>query len=74
MDAEETPAFSDVTEEKVDQWLSAPDPKVMTAAATVGYIERGDFDPYLEMILAAAHNRKRALRGVRGFPRGDRRQ
>lgn len=28
-------------------------------------IERGLFDAYLESILAAAHTRKRALRGVR---------
>lgn len=31
-------------------------------------IEYGNYDSYLEAILSAAHNRKRALRGVRGFP------
>lgn len=61
-----------VTEDDVDHWMAAPNPIALTAAAAVGHIERGDFDPYLEMILAAAHNRKRALRNVRGFPRYDR--
>ena len=31
-------------------------------------IEHGELDSWLEAILAAGHNRKRALRGVRGFP------
>lgn len=30
-------------------------------------IASGMYDPYLEAILAVGHNRKRALRGVRGF-------
>lgn len=30
-------------------------------------INRGDADPYLEVLLAVAHDRKRALRNVRGF-------
>ena len=37
-------------------------------------IEGGSYDSLLEAILSAAHNRKRALRGVRGFPRMERRQ
>lgn len=36
-------------------------------------IELGMHDSILEAILNAAHNRKRALRGVRGFPRMERR-
>lgn len=35
--------------------------------ALVLQIKDGEFDPYLEIMLNAAHNRKRALRGVRGF-------
>lgn len=42
------------------------------------WINQGDFDTVLEAILASAHNRKRTLRNVRGFPdlerRMDRRQ
>lgn len=30
-------------------------------------IRSGNADPYLEAILSVCHNRKRALRGVRGF-------
>lgn len=37
-----------------------------------GNIRAGVFDPYLEMILAAAHNRKRTLRSVPGFTNGGR--
>lgn len=40
------------------------------------FIVRGDYDPYLELLLNAAHNRKRALRGAPGFfrsPGGDHR-
>lgn len=48
-----------------------PNPVTLTAAAAITQIDRGDFDPYLEWILTAAHNRKLALRGVRGFPRLD---
>ena len=33
----------------------------------LGAITRGDVDIYLEAILALAHERKRALRGVRTF-------
>jgi hypothetical protein len=68
-DAEVPPV---ITEEAMDDWWNAPNPVTLTAAAAVGHIYRGDFDPYLEMILAAAHQRKLALRGVRGFPRLDR--
>lgn len=32
-------------------------------------ITAGNADPYLEAILAITHNRKRTLRGVRGFGR-----
>lgn len=32
-------------------------------------ITAGKADPYLEAVLAVAHNRKRALRGTRGFNR-----
>lgn len=39
-----------------------------SALAIVRNIEEGKADPYLEAILSAAHNRKRALRGVRLFP------
>lgn len=42
-----------------------------TAAVTdfIEGIENGEYDPYLEAILSAGHNRKRTLRGVRLFPR-----
>lgn len=36
-------------------------------------IEAGLLDPYIEAILAAGHDRKRARRGVLGFPRTARR-
>lgn len=32
-------------------------------------IERGDYDQYLEAVLATGHNRKRAKHGVAGFGR-----
>jgi hypothetical protein len=35
----------------------------------VGSIEDGEMDRFLELILSAAHDRKRARRGVAGFPR-----
>lgn len=35
--------------------------------AILDAITRGNADPYLEAILAITHNRKRALRGTRGF-------
>lgn len=35
--------------------------------ALLGNIEHGAADPYLEVILAVAHNRKRALRNTPGF-------
>ncbi len=38
----------------------------------VGSIEDGELDTYLELILSAAHDRKRARRGVAGFGRGER--
>lgn len=34
-------------------------------------VEDGAYDDYLELILAVGHNRKRALRHVRGFVRSD---
>jgi hypothetical protein len=46
-------------------------PITLTAAAALGHINRGDFDPYIELLLSALHQRKLALRGVRGFPRLD---
>ena len=36
--------------------------------AILDAITAGRADPFLEAILAVTHNRKRALRGVRGFP------
>lgn len=35
----------------------------------VGQIEDGDLDRFLELILSAAHDRKRTRRGAAGFPR-----
>lgn len=35
--------------------------------ALLDAITQGNADPYLEAILAVTHNRKRALRGTRGF-------
>lgn len=35
-------------------------------------IEAGEYDDWLEAILSAGHDRKRARRGVRGFRRRDR--
>lgn len=65
------PDVSPTTEAAPEQdW---DNPVTLTAAAAVAHIDRGDFDPYLELILAAAHQRKLALRGVRGFPRMDHR-
>lgn len=37
-------------------------------------IEAGIYDSVLEALLNAAHNRKRTIRGVRGFPRLERRR
>lgn len=37
--------------------------------ALLDAITAGNADPYLEAILAVTHNRKRALRGTRGFGR-----
>lgn len=42
------------------------------AGVIVTKITAGDYDPYIEQILAAGHDRKRALRSVPGFPRKDR--
>lgn len=41
----------------------------MDVTMVVKSLEDGDYDDYLELILAAAHDRKRAKRGTRGFPR-----
>lgn len=38
--------------------------------AILAAITAGNADPYLEAILAVTHNRKRALRNVRGFGPG----
>lgn len=43
------------------------------AVQLLEYIEAGRFDSILEALLNAAHNRKRTLRGVRGFPNLERR-
>lgn len=37
-------------------------------------IRCGKWDSFLEALLSAAHDRKRTLRGVRGFPRLERRR
>lgn len=42
------------------------------AKQVAGAIRDGEFDRWLELILEAAHNRKRALRGTPGFRRSDR--
>jgi hypothetical protein len=49
-----------------------PEPKALLASGVeisvlLSGINDGDFDPYLENILAVAHERKRALRGRRTF-------
>lgn len=69
-------AMPDVTTSSTEeaQWWEVPEPLAMSAGATVGHIERGDFDPYLEIILTAGHDRKKALRNIPGFPRRDRRR
>jgi len=59
-----------VEAEPEQEWSN---PVTLTALAAVSHLDRGDFDPYIELILAAAHQRKLALRGVRGFPRLDQR-
>jgi hypothetical protein len=56
------------------EWWGTSEPLGLSAAAAVGHIERGDFDPYLEVILTAGHDRKKALRNIPGFPRRDRRR
>lgn len=38
----------------------------------VGSIEDGEMDRFLELILSAAHDRKRTRRGTPGFPRVNR--
>jgi hypothetical protein len=54
------------------------DHAVMSEKALLDNIESGYYDTILEAILNAGHNRKRTLRGVRGFPdlerRSDRRR
>jgi hypothetical protein len=65
MDPETVPEFNSTTEyEPTDEWA-------IQAAAFVAAIDIGKLDPYLEIVLAAGHQRKLALRGVRGFPRRD---
>lgn len=39
------------------------------ASTVCGMLADGELDPYIEQILATGHNRKRALRSVRGFER-----
>ena len=46
----------------------ASDPTPTVVQAFLDAILEGEVDPYLEAILAAGHNRKRTLRGTRGFP------
>lgn len=49
-----------------------PPTEVTTTSTVEDFIDGiavGEYDPYLELILAAGHDRKLALRGVRGFPR-----
>lgn len=59
-----------INEKHKDEACEADVSPVATAAAdVVEAISTGVYDPYLEMILAAGHNRKRALRGVPGFRR-----
>lgn len=46
---------------------AAQDDTPSDVRAILDAITAGNADPYLEAILAVTHNRKRALRGVRGF-------
>jgi hypothetical protein len=66
--------FRSIPSPEPDQPIDEGDwtnPVTLTVAACVAHLNRGDFDPYLELILSTAHQRKLALRGVRGFPRLD---
>jgi hypothetical protein len=74
LDPDVMPDVTARTREGDDRWWEVPEPLTMSAAAAVGHIERGDFDPYLEIILTAGHDRKKALRNIPGFPRRDRRR
>lgn len=56
-------------EDEIEQYLNEADPMPPLAAGFVSMIEAGHLDRYLELILNAAHNRKRTLRGTPGFPR-----
>lgn len=47
--------------------LLSPSLTTVMVQRLVDAIEGGLYDPYLEAILAAGHNRKRARRGVIGF-------
>lgn len=47
--------------------------EVEDVQCVLDWINSGDFDTVLEAILAAAHNRKRTIRGLRGFPDLERR-
>lgn len=49
--------------------VAAAPPLIQTI---VGKIEDGEVDRYLELILSAGHDRKRARRGVPGFDRRQR--
>lgn len=62
-------------------WLSIKCMDAVDAAPPVDYtpqavqayldsVTRGEMDAYLEAILAVAHSRKRAIRGVAGFRSG----
>jgi hypothetical protein len=67
-------AADDSAEEVDVPLVEVPDPDEVetmerNVLTLVHAIDRGAFDPYLEVLLAAAHDRKRTLRGVRLFPR-----
>jgi hypothetical protein len=49
--------------------LPTPETPSYEVGKLVGQIDLGHWDPYIELLLTALHDRKRALRGVRGFPR-----
>lgn len=49
--------------------LDAPLDAPLDVMRVVLAIETGDWDRWLELILATAHDRKRTRRGVAGFPR-----
>jgi hypothetical protein len=58
----------------IEQYLNELDPMPPLAAGLVSLIEAGHLDRYLELILNAAHNRKRTRRGTPGFRESIRRR